>query len=41
VIEISEVNPAFDQDGRTSRLAALILMHALVEMAGRWKGDWS
>jgi len=41
VIEISEVNPAFDQDGRTSRLAALILLHALVELAGRWKGDWS
>jgi formiminoglutamase len=41
VIEISEVNPAFDLDGRTSRLAALLLMNALVEMAGRWKGDWS
>jgi len=41
LIEISEVNPVFDQDGRTSRLAALILMSALVEMAGRWAGEWS
>lgn len=41
LIEISEVNPAFDLDGRTSRLAALILMHALVEMAERASGEWS
>lgn len=40
LIEISEVNPTFDIDGRTSRLAALILMHALVELAGRSASDW-
>jgi formiminoglutamase len=41
LIEVSEVNPAFDLDGRTSRLAALLLLHVLVEMGGRWRGDWS
>jgi len=40
LIEFSEVNPTVDLDGRTSRLAALVLMNALVEMAGRWKGSW-
>jgi len=35
LIEISEVNPTYDIDGRTAKLAALILMNALVEMAGR------
>ena len=41
VIEISEVNPTVDVDNRTSRLAALILMNALVELAGRWTGAWA
>ncbi len=41
VIEFSEVNPTLDIDGRTSRLAALILMYTLVELAGRWAGDWA
>jgi len=41
VIEVSEVNPTLDIDGRTSRLAALILMNALVELASRWAGAWA
>lgn len=40
ILEISEVNPSFDIDGRTSRLAALILMHALVELGPRWAESW-
>jgi formiminoglutamase len=40
VIEVSEVNPTYDVDGRTSRLAALLLMHALFELAGRATGGW-
>jgi len=35
LIEISEVNPTYDVDGRTAKLAALILMNALVERAAR------
>ncbi|HLY08803.1 MAG TPA: formimidoylglutamase [Planctomycetota bacterium] len=41
LIEISEVNPSQDVDGRTSRLAALILISALVEMAARAGGGWA
>lgn len=33
IIEISEVNPAFDSDGRTARLAAVAIWHFLVGMA--------
>ncbi len=41
LIEVSEVNPTYDVDGRTSRLAALLLMHALVEIAPRATGGWA
>ena len=41
LIELSEVNPTFDVDGRTSRLASLILMHALIELGERASGDWA
>lgn len=41
LIEVSEVNPTYDLDGRTSRLAALILLHALVEVASHATGGWS
>jgi formiminoglutamase len=41
LIEISEVNPTYDVDGRTSRLAALILLHALVEIASHAAGGWA
>lgn len=41
ILEISEVNPTLDIDGRTSRLAALILMHALVELGPRWAEAWT
>jgi len=41
ILEFSEVNPIHDLDGRTSRLAALILMHALVELAPRWAESWA
>jgi len=41
ILEFSEVNPTHDLDGRTSRLAALILMHALVELAPRWAEAWA
>ena len=34
-------NIVLDIDGRTSRLAALILMNMLVELAGRWAGVWA
>jgi formiminoglutamase len=41
ILEISEVNPTVDVDGRTSRLAALIMMHALVELGPRWAEAWA
>jgi formiminoglutamase len=41
LIELTEVNPNLDIDHRTSRLAALIVMNALVEMAQRAAGEWS
>jgi formiminoglutamase len=41
LIEITEVNPTYDVDGRTSRLAALILMNAMVEMAGHFREGWA
>jgi formiminoglutamase len=34
VVEFSEVNPRFDVDGRTSRLAAVAVWHTLVAFAG-------
>jgi len=40
ILEVSEVNPTVDVDGRTSRLAALVLMHALVELGPRWADAW-
>jgi hypothetical protein len=30
-----------DVDGRTSRLAALIMMNALVELGPRWAEAWA
>lgn len=41
LLEITEVNPTVDVDGRTSKLAALIVLHALVELAERATGDWT
>lgn len=38
LIEISEVNPAYDIDQRTCRLAAVALWHALVAFAARQPG---
>ena len=34
ILEVSEVNPAFDVDGRTSRLAAAAIWHYLAAAAG-------
>jgi formiminoglutamase len=33
IVEFTEVNPAFDMDGRTSRLAAVAIWHYLVQLA--------
>ena len=33
IVELSEVNPAFDVDGRTSRLAAATIWHYLAAVA--------
>lgn len=35
MIDLAEVNPAFDVDGRTAKLAALMLMHFLAGVAER------
>lgn len=34
IVELSEVNPAFDVDGRTARLAAAAIWHYLAALAG-------
>ncbi len=35
IVELSEVNPAFDVDGRTSRLAAAVIWHYLAAVAAK------
>ena len=35
VVEFSEMNPAFDPDGRTARLAAAAIWHYLAAVASR------
>lgn len=35
MIDIAEVNPVYDYDGRTAKLAALVVMHFLAGVAGR------
>ncbi len=35
IVEFSELNPAFDVDGRTARLAAAAIWHYLAALAGR------
>ena len=35
ILEISEVNPSFDMDNRTSRLAALVVMYFIEAMIRR------